>query len=60
MVPGRQYAARWFNPRTGEWTDAKASFLTADSAGKALLPRFPGDKANSDDDWGLKLKLAGL
>jgi len=31
--------------------------LTADATGKVDLPAFPGDKASSDADWGLKLTL---
>ena len=50
-----RYAARWFNPRTGDW--AAAGALTADNAGKIALPNFPGGSTKSDTDWALKLTL---
>jgi hypothetical protein len=45
------YLARWFDPRTGGWTDA--GLLIADPTGYVTLPPFP-----SDGDWGLKLTLS--
>src|SRR5574340_147290 len=42
------YRARWFNPRTGEWTGAGE--LRADAAERAELPARP-----DGDDWGLSL-----
>ena len=44
------YEARWFNPRTGGWTDAGE--LTADAWREIDLPGLP-----SEEDWALKLTL---
>ena len=46
----RDYAARWFNPRTGVWQDAGT--LRSSVIGIVNLPELP-----SDDDWGLQLTL---
>jgi len=48
-IPNASYQAEWFNPRTGDWTPARA--LKANVWGWLTVPDFP-----SDDDWGLKLK----
>ncbi len=55
-LPGREYAAAWFNPRNGNWLDAPV--LVADPIGKIQVPIFPSGRAISDTDWALKLKLA--
>jgi len=57
-LPKATYRARWFNPRTGDWLDAGSGLLTADSAGKINLPRFPDSNAKSVNDWALKLTVA--
>jgi hypothetical protein len=54
LANGR-YEGRWFNPRTGDWSDK--SVLAADSSGKILLPNFPDSSSLSGADWGLKLTL---
>ena len=54
--PGAKYAARWFNPRRGEW--AGDAVLAADGEGRLALPPFPGGAATAADDWALKLVLA--
>jgi hypothetical protein len=46
----RDYGARWFNPRTGEWQDA--GMLRSSVIGIVNLPELP-----SDDDWGMQLML---
>ncbi|MFO1477866.1 MAG: DUF4038 domain-containing protein [Verrucomicrobiota bacterium] len=46
--PFGQYRASWFNPRTGDWTDA--GMLKANVWGWIQLPDFP-----ANDDWGLRL-----
>lgn len=64
-LSGAKYRANWFNPRSGQWTDAGTGILIArlealeraDSAGKIALPNFPGNLTKSDTDWGLKLTL---
>ncbi|MHC4201723.1 MAG: putative collagen-binding domain-containing protein, partial [Planctomycetota bacterium] len=58
--PRGKYTARWFNPRDGGWTHAEGSPLTADAAGKIVLPSFPGDAGESDTDWALQLAAGGL
>ena len=55
--PDAQYAARWFNPETGQWNEAQAN-LTADASGKLALPPFPGEAAKPETDWALKLTAA--
>lgn len=52
----RKYSARWFNPRSGEWSEAAT--LAADEAGRLALPAFPGDLETSRVDWGLKLAVS--
>jgi len=54
-VSGGKYKARWFDPQTGNWTDA--GVLAADSAGKISLPDFPDNSSVSQIDWALKLTL---
>lgn len=47
-IADASYCARWFNPRTGEWTDAGE--LQANCVQRIELPDFP-----SDDDWAMTL-----
>jgi len=56
-APGKAYDAQWFNPRTGQWTQAAGSPLPADAGGQIALPKFPGGKDASTNDWALKLRL---
>ncbi|MHC4179261.1 MAG: apiosidase-like domain-containing protein, partial [Planctomycetota bacterium] len=58
-LSGGKYRARWFNPRTGHWTDAGDGTVTADATGKIPLPPFPDSKTRSRSDWGLSLRLPG-
>ena len=51
--PNGKYSAAWFNPRTGDWSEA--AILTADSSGKVSIPTFPDNSAKSKNDWALKL-----
>ncbi|MBI4877837.1 MAG: DUF4038 domain-containing protein [Acidobacteria bacterium] len=50
-LPNAAYVARWFNPRSGEWTGAGT--LRANVAGRIQIPPAP-----SAEDWALSLKLA--
>ena len=50
-----KYSARWFNPRTGDWSNAGS--LTADSSGNVSVPTFPDNSDMSKNDWALKLTL---
>lgn len=52
---GRSYRAQWFNPRTGDWLDAKR--VVANASDQWALPRFPSSSDNSATDWALKLTL---
>jgi uncharacterized protein YodC (DUF2158 family) len=54
-VSGGRYKVRWFDPQTGDWTDA--GVVTADSSGKVSLPNFPDNSNVSQIDWALKLTL---
>lgn len=49
--PGAAYKAKWFDPRTGAWSNAGAGNLTADAQGIITLPPVP----TVTDDWGLSL-----
>jgi hypothetical protein len=49
-LPDRSYRAQWFDPRTGQWSDAGT--LTADQRTYVQLPAKP-----TSDDWALKLVL---
>jgi hypothetical protein len=57
-TPNARYAAQWFDPRTGQWTQAAGSPLTADARGRIQLPPFPGNTDPSADDWAMKLTSA--
>jgi hypothetical protein len=50
-LPDRTYRAQWFDPRTGQWSDA--GLLTADQRTYIRLPEQP-----SSEDWALRLVLA--
>ena len=52
-LPKAGYQAEWFDPRTGQWSNAGAGVLNANVWGWITVPDFP-----SGSDWGLKLKLA--
>ncbi|MCP4258837.1 MAG: hypothetical protein GY774_15240 [Planctomycetes bacterium] len=54
-IPRSKYKAIWFNPRTGDWIDAR--ILNADSTGRIKLPNFPDKSTRSKTDWALKLTL---
>ena len=54
---GAKYAARWFDPRTGQWIGKTETPLAADAKGKITLPPFPNGAKKSKTDWALKLKL---
>ena len=50
---GSHWAAKWLNPRSGEWTEAGT--LTADQHYKIKLPKPP-----TDDDWALSLSRSDI
>lgn len=49
-IPLGTYRARWFDPRSGAWSDIGGGELKADVIGEIVLPNFP-----SDMDWALSL-----
>lgn len=59
MKPNALYIAKWFNPRTGEWSQAGSALLGTDRSGKLQLPDFPGGLKTTrpNEDWALKLVL---
>lgn len=50
-LPDSTYDAKWFNPRTGEWTKVGNGTLSSDAEGKIVLPVVP----DISQDWGLSL-----
>ncbi|HEV2275666.1 MAG TPA: DUF4038 domain-containing protein, partial [Acidobacteriaceae bacterium] len=44
------YRARWFDPRSGTWSDVPDGTVRANNIGEMQLPDFP-----SEMDWGLSL-----
>lgn len=44
------YRAKWFNPRTGEWSDVADGSVKSNNIGEIQLPDFP-----SAEDWALSL-----
>ncbi|HTF63833.1 MAG TPA: putative collagen-binding domain-containing protein [Edaphobacter sp.] len=48
------YRAKWFDPRTGAWSDVGPGQVATDNIGEIHLPAFP-----SDNDWGLNLTYVG-
>jgi hypothetical protein len=53
-LPMSLYHARWFDPRSGTWSDAGDGVARADNTGEIQLPDLP-----SDADWGLSLVYQG-
>ncbi len=49
-IPEAVYTARWFNPRTGEWTKVGEGTVKADNIGEITLPALPDER-----DWALSL-----
>ena len=50
-LPDTSYEAKWFDPRTGEWSKAAGGTLASDALGRIALPACP----TGADDWGLSL-----
>lgn len=51
-IPGRSYAAEWFDPRTGTWQKIEQVFEADIATGRFDLPPIP-----SNNDWGMKLAM---
>lgn len=54
LKPLSYYAAQWFDPRSGTWSDVSNGFVMTNVLGVVVLPDFPADL-----DWGLRLVYAG-
>lgn len=52
--PTSLYRARWFDPRTGTWSDIGDGTIKVDNIGEIQLPDFPAEM-----DWGLSLIYQG-
>lgn len=53
FIPGKTYRLEWFDPITGSWLKPVA--LTADNAGKIIVPVFPQSEKISRRDWAAKI-----
>lgn len=51
-APESTYEAKWFDPRTGAWSNVGSGTLASDYLGLMRLPQVP-----SDNDWALRLVL---
>jgi len=58
VQPGGKYLVRWFNPRTGRWSDADTQPALVASSGQIPLPPFPGEGTTSKNDWAMKITPA--
>ena len=59
LLANQIYEARWYNPRTGEWSDIGNGSLTANGSGVVTMPDFPGGLTQTADNthWAAKLVL---
>jgi hypothetical protein len=55
---GKSYRGQWYNPRTGEYTEAGTIVATG---GSIQLPGFPGGLSRTEklNEWVIKLKQIG-
>ena len=47
------YIFQWFNPRNGEWKEAKT--VWSDRKGNLILPPFPDGQNPASTDWAAKI-----
>lgn len=52
--PESIYEGKWFDPRTGEWSDVGSGSLISSIPGRIEIPKPP-----TDSDWALRLILKG-
>ena len=59
LLANQTYEAKWYNPRTGVWSDIGSGSLTADSGGVVTMPNFPGSltQTANNTDWAAKLVI---
>jgi hypothetical protein len=55
LAPGAEYLARWYDPRTGEWTSFASPRLTVGANGEIAMPRFPSGTDAAENDWAAQL-----
>jgi hypothetical protein len=57
LLANQTYDAKWYNPRTGAWSDIGSGSLTADGSGVVTMPNFPGGLTQTalNTDWAAKL-----
>ena len=54
LQPLGTYRAQWFDPRSGEWSNAGNGWVQSNVGGVVMLAGFP-----ADNDWGLRLIYSG-
>jgi hypothetical protein len=52
-LPNTEYKAQWFDPRTGDWSNADSGKLRSDTLGRIAIPPLP----TPNDDWALSLSI---
>ena len=55
LVPGAEYLARWYDPRTGAWTSFANPKLTVGANGEIAMPPFPSGTDVAENDWAAQL-----
>ncbi len=57
LLANQSYEAKWYNPRTGEWSDIGNGSLTANGSGVVTMPDFPGGLTQTakNTDWAATL-----
>ena len=62
LLANQTYEAKWYNPRTGVWSDIGSGSLTANGSGVVTMPNFPGGLTQTADntDWAAKLVLKNV
>jgi hypothetical protein len=55
LPANKTYTAKWYNPRTGDWTNMGNGSVQTDEAGKVKLPKFPSGSSTSAADWAAQL-----
>jgi hypothetical protein len=57
LLANQTYYAKWYNPRTGAWSDIGSGSLTANGSGVVTMPNFPGGLTRTAyiTDWAAKL-----
>jgi hypothetical protein len=56
FTPGARYRWQWFDPRSGEWSQALA--LVADASGAFRAPAFVNGGDQAEEDLAAKVVIA--